>query len=58
MNAVNDSVEIKVKAINYKGLGASKGNITLSLNAGATSNGVTFDGAATRDVRSKWLCNF
>ena len=58
VNAVNDSVEIKVKAINYKGLGASKGNITLSLNAGATSNGVTFDGAATRDVDPNGFVTF
>lgn len=58
VNAVNDSVEIKVKAVNYKGIGASKGNITLSLNAGATSNGVTFDGAATRDVDSNGYVTF
>lgn len=50
VNAKNDSVEIKVKAVNFKGLGATKGKITLELNKEALSNGVTLDGANTRDV--------
>lgn len=50
VNASNDSVQIKVKAINFNGVGATKGKITLTLNKEAESNGVRFDGANTRDV--------
>lgn len=49
VNAKNDSVAVTVKAINNKGLAATKGKVKLDLNAEATSNGVTFDGAAEKD---------
>ncbi|MCO8089267.1 Ig-like domain-containing protein [Acinetobacter indicus] len=50
VNAKNDSVAVTVKAINNKGLAATKGKIKLDLNAEATSNGVTLDGAAEKDL--------
>lgn len=49
VNAKNDSVAVTVKAINNKGLAATKGKVKLDLNAEATSNGVTFDGAEEKD---------
>lgn len=58
VNAVNDNVEIKVKAINFKGLGATTGKVSISLNAEAQSNGVTFDGAATQDVDANGFVAF
>lgn len=50
VNAKNDSVAVTVKAINNKGLAATKGKVKLDLNAEATSNGVTLDGAAEKDL--------
>ncbi|MFV5392254.1 hypothetical protein VXO80_11640 [Acinetobacter towneri] len=50
VNAKNDSVAVTVKAINNKGLAATKGKVKLDLNAEATSNGVTLDGAADKDL--------
>lgn len=50
MNAKNDSVAVTVKAINNKGLAATKGKVKLDLNTEATSNGVTFEGAAEKDL--------
>lgn len=58
VNAVDGVVEVKVKAVNFKGLGASKGKITLSLNSEAQSNGVTFEGAATRDINENGFVTF
>ena len=48
INAQNDSVEVTVKGVNNKGEGATTGSVTLSLNAEATSNGVTLDGNAKK----------
>lgn len=50
VNAKNDLVAVTVKAINNKGLAATKGKVKLNLNAEATSSGVTFDGAAEKDL--------
>ena len=52
INAQNDSVEVTVKGVNNKGEGATAGSVTLSLNAEATSNGVTFDGNAKKVFES------
>lgn len=49
MNASADSVTVSVKGVNYKGVGASQGKVTLKLNSTASANGVTFDGSATQD---------
>lgn len=49
VNANADSVTISVKGVNFKGVGASQGKLTLTLNDEATSNGVTFAGSATQD---------
>ncbi|MCY6413231.1 hypothetical protein QTA56_14035 [Acinetobacter sp. VNH17] len=50
VNAKNDDVTIRVKAINFRGLGATTGKVSIALNAEAQSNGVTLDGAKTQDV--------
>ena len=50
VNAKKDSVAVTVKAINNKGFAATKGKVKLDLNAEATSNGVTLDGAAEKDL--------
>ena len=50
VNAKKDSVAVTVKAINNKGFAATKGKVKLDLNAEATSNGVTLDGAADKDL--------
>lgn len=49
MNASADSVTVSVKGVNFKGVGAKQGRLTLELNDEATVNGVTFDGSATQD---------
>lgn len=49
VNANADSVTISVKGVNFKGVGASQGKLTLALNDAATANGVTFAGSATQD---------
>ena len=48
VSAVNDTFQLKVRAINSKGAGAADQNITLELGEAAKVNGVTFDGAATK----------
>lgn len=48
VSAVNDTFQLKVRAINSKGAGATNQNITLELGEAAKVNGVTFDGAATK----------
>ena len=52
INAQNDSIEVTVKGVNNKGEAATKGSVTLSLNAEAASNGVTFDGSAEQAFKS------
>lgn len=49
VNAKNDSVEIRIKGINNNGDAATKGKVTLALNAEALANAVSFDGSAERD---------
>ncbi len=46
INAINDSVEIKVKAIANNGQAAQKGKIKLSLNSEAVANAVKFEGSS------------
>ncbi|MDH1857273.1 hypothetical protein N5D44_02695 [Acinetobacter junii] len=58
VNAKNDDVTITVKAIDFTGFGAKKGKVTLSLNPEAQSNGVTFEGASTKDVGTNGIVTF
>ncbi len=58
VNAKNDDVTITVKAIDFTGFGAKKGKVTLSLNPEAQSNGVTFEGASTKDVDTNGIVTF
>lgn len=50
MNAKNDSIEVRVKAVDNQGFAAKKGKIKMALNPEAASNGVTFEGAAEKDL--------
>ncbi|MBJ8421794.1 MULTISPECIES: hypothetical protein [Acinetobacter] len=55
INAKNDSITITVKGINNKGEAATQGKVKLSLNAEATSNGVTFDGSAEQEFKTGYV---
>ncbi|RKG36446.1 hypothetical protein [Acinetobacter rongchengensis] len=55
VNAKNDSVTITVKGINNKGEAATQGKVKLSLNAEASSNGVTFDGSAEQEFKTGYV---
>ena len=55
ISAKNDKVKITVKGINNKGVAATKGKVTLSLNEEATSNGVTFDGSNTQEFKDGYV---
>ncbi|QKU20637.1 hypothetical protein [Acinetobacter lwoffii] len=46
INAISDSVEIKVKAIANNGHAAKKGKIKLTLNSEAVANAVKFEGSS------------
>ena len=50
INAKDDSILVRVKAINNKGLAANKGKIKLALNTEATSNGVIFEGGVEQPL--------
>lgn len=45
INATNDEVIIRVKAISNRGVGANKGNVTIKLNSEALSNAVELSGS-------------
>ncbi len=55
VNAKNDSIIITVKGINNKGEAATQGKVKLSLNAEASSNGVTFDGSAEQEFKTGYV---
>lgn len=55
INAKDDQVVIRVKGINNKGEAATKGKVKLTLNAEATSNGVTFDGNAEQEFLNGYV---
>ncbi len=46
INATNDEVTIRVKAISNRGVGANKGNVTIKLNSEALSNAVELFGSS------------
>lgn len=48
INASNDSVELKVRAIDEKGNAAANQAVKFELTADATQNGVRFDGASSK----------
>lgn len=55
VNAKNDSITITVKGVNNKGEAATQGKVKLSLNAEASSNGVTFDGSAEQEFKTGYV---
>ena len=55
INAKNDQVTITVQGINNKGEEATKGKVTLSLNAEAAANGVTFIGSETQEFKNGYV---
>lgn len=58
INAINGNIEIKVKAINYNGVGAKEGKIKIELNKEATSNGVSFEGSHEKNVDANGFVTF
>lgn len=48
VNASNDSVEVKIRAIDEKGNAAANQAVKFELTSDATQNGVKFDGASTK----------
>lgn len=50
INATNDEVTIRVKAISNRGVGADKGNVTIKLNNEAMSNGVQLFGSSDNGI--------
>ncbi|MFU8926976.1 beta strand repeat-containing protein [Acinetobacter puyangensis] len=55
VNASDDSVTITVKGVNNRGEGATQGDVTLSLNTEALSNGVTFEGNAKQSFKNGYV---
>lgn len=55
MNAKDDQVTITVKGINNQGLAATKGKVSLSLNAEATNNAVTFEGSNSQEFKDGYV---
>ena len=55
INAKDDSIIVRVKAINNEGEAAKKGKIKLALNTEATSNGVVFEGEVEKSLKDGFV---
>lgn len=58
VSSKNDTVQIKVRAINTLGQYAANKSVSLGLTAAATENGVTFEGSATKTTDSSGYATY